>query len=182
MIGTSYFLNLWNLYGDIIPFDLCFLICIYLRDEFENIPGCVVDEAGCTEVPKTNTRNFLGGCDLRAEMGEKSNKLKSIEEFNQSQRAAAQGFSTKIDSDNMNVGDKIDKSLITQLKETLIQMGLEEELYDQVVEGTRKQLIKTESLMDTDDSVALEKALVEEMASKLKKAFKAMAVEQLRIK
>lgn len=149
---------------------------ILSRDDFENIPGCVVDEAGCTEVPKTNTRNFLGGCDLRADMGDKNNKLKSIEEFNQSLRAAAQGGSKDIHSVNT------ESSLISQLKDILIQMGLEVELYDQVVDGIRKQLMTTEPFTETIEAAVVDKAIIQEMGIKLKKAFQAMAVNQLRIK
>jgi hypothetical protein len=144
-----------------------------IRDEFESIPGCVVDEAGCTHLPKTNARSFLGGCDLRAEAVEKSNqasKLRSIDDFNRMQG----GNSSEKSAGNNEL------SILTRLRDLLLEMGIEHELFDQVVEGIKHQIIA--GMGEDVNSSLVNKAVVEELGAKWKRTLKSMAVDQLRIK
>ena len=134
----------------------------YDWDDFQNIKGC--QTGTCTEVkPDSSKKNkaFLGGCDLRELAAEKAGvKLKSIDDFNQSQLA----------------GGSDAAPVLIRLKNVLGELGVEGELFDQVIEGIKKENEQKQVEGETWNGVA------EDLGEKLKKSFKAIAVEQLRIK
>ena len=124
----------------------------YDWEDFQAIKGCLTGK--CTNVKEENEqKQFLGGCDLREQIGE-AQKLKSIDDFNAAQAA----------------GGSEAAPVLTRLKDVMAEIGVENELFDQVFEGIQK---------DTGDDLD---AATQELGDKLKKAMKAIAVEQLRIK
>jgi CHORD len=129
----------------------------YDFEDFEKIPGC--QNGVCSEV-KDDGKLFLGGTDLREKAGE-AVKLKSIDDFNKAQAA----------------GGSEAAPVLERLKAVMSDLGVEQELFDQVVEGLKKE----QSLGDASDKEVLE-AVKEELGKKLKAAFKSIAAEQLRIK
>ena len=124
---------------------------VYDWEDFQAIPGCLTGT--CTDVKEENTKQFLGGCDLRDT--EAPQKLNSIEDFN----AAHAGGSNAA-------------PVVERLKSVLAEIGVENELFDQVFEGIKKE---NGGESNMDDELA-------ELGNTLKKALKAIAVEQLRIK
>jgi len=128
----------------------------YDWEEFQGIEGC--QKGTCTEVKEVEQKEFLGGCDLR----EKNNppNLKSIDDFN---KAELEG------SDAAPV--------LERLKSVFAEIGVENELFDQVVNG-----LKTEISDGDDINTDQLKMVVDEFGIKLKSAMKSMAVEQLKIK
>mmetsp|Transcript_15948 Transcript_15948/g.30081 ORF Transcript_15948/g.30081 Transcript_15948/m.30081 type:complete len:322 (+) Transcript_15948:146-1111(+) len=139
----------------------------YDWDEFQAIPGC---QTGiCTNVKEENGgKQFLGGCDLREAVGE-AQKLKSIEDFNAS----------------MAAGGSSAAPILERLRSVMAEIGVEEELFDQVLEGIKKEVgdghhdDRGEKGVQDGDELGL---ATRELGAKLKKAMKAIAVEQLRIK
>lgn len=129
----------------------------YDWDDFQNIPGC--QKGLCSEV-KDEQKQFLGGTDLREAVGE-AIKLKSIDDFNRSQAAGGAEAAPVLD----------------RLQKVLMEMGIENELYTQVLDGIRNSLKSS-----TPDEVELLEAIKAEMGTKLKEALKSIAAEQLRIK
>lgn len=128
---------------------------VYDWEDFQKIPGC--QTGVCTEV-KEEQPQFLGGTDLRAP-GNVA-KLKSIDDFNTAQAAG---------------GDAA--PVLDRLQNVLLEMGVEKELYTQVVDGLRRSLETS-----TTDEAELLEAVKAELGSKIKGAMKAIAAEQLRIK
>ena len=63
--------------------------------------------------------------------------------------------------------------VLDRLRAVLAEAGVENELFDQVFDGIKKEIGEGEDELG---------AATEELGSKLKKAFKSIAVEQLRIK
>jgi len=116
----------------------------YDWDEFQSIPGCKMGR--CSET-KSDEKQFLGGCDLR----EKNNgpQLKSIDDFNKGDEAKG-------------------APVLSRLRSIAKEIGVENELFDQVVEGIRNET-------NDDDLIATE------IGKKIKDMFKGMAVEQLKI-
>ena len=104
---------------------------------------------------------FLGGTDLREKAGE-AVKLKSIEDFNKAQAA----------------GGAEAAPVLERLQMVLGELGIEKELYEQVVEGIRKEL----AAAHTSSEAELLQAIKVELASKLKANLKAIAAAQLRLK
>eukprot|EP00521_Asterionellopsis_glacialis_P014070 CAMPEP_0195293786 /NCGR_PEP_ID=MMETSP0707-20130614/13335_1 /TAXON_ID=33640 /ORGANISM="Asterionellopsis glacialis, Strain CCMP134" /LENGTH=308 /DNA_ID=CAMNT_0040354581 /DNA_START=17 /DNA_END=943 /DNA_ORIENTATION=- len=131
----------------------------YDWDDFQKIPGC---QTGVCSEEKQEQKQFLGGTDLREQAGEGA-KLKSIDDYNKAQAAGG--------TDAAPILDK--------LRSVLGQLGVEDELYDQVVAGMKKDLAGTSEI---DDSPEILDAVAAELGTKLKAAMKAIAVEQLRIK
>jgi len=131
----------------------------YDWEDFQAIPGC--QTGFCTDVKDDDLqgkKEFLGGCDLRdAANGE--SQLKSIDDFN---KAQADG------SDAAPV--------LERLRGVMKEIGIENELFDQVFDGIRKGINAGDS--DADELAAS----TTELGKKLKDAMKAIAVEQLRIK
>lgn len=128
----------------------------YDWDEFQNIPGC--QTGTCTEV-KEEQKQFLGGSDLREAV--EVTKLKSIDDFNMAQAAGGADAAPVLD----------------RLQSVLSELGVEKELYTQVLEGFRKELGES-----TQDEAELLEAVKAEFGTKLKNAMKSIAADQLRIK
>lgn len=129
----------------------------YDWEDFQSIPGC--QSGTCTDKKdesESQTKQFLGGCDLREAMGE-SQKLKTIDDFN---AARANG------SDAAPV--------LERLRGVFSEIGIENELFDQVVDGIKKKL-------GTEKGSDILAAATEELGIELKKAMKNIAVQQLRI-
>jgi CHORD len=130
----------------------------YDWNDFEAIPGC---QTGiCTEVKEQGTRQFLGGMELRAQ-NSSGDPLRSIDDFNKAQAA----------------GGTTAAPILERLQNVLQEMGIEQELFQQVVDGMRKELDVT-----TISEPELLEAIVANLGIKLKATLKAIAVEQLRIK
>ena len=129
----------------------------YDFEDFENIPGCCTGT--CTEVKEADQKLFLGGTDLREKAGE-AVKLKSIDDFNKAQAA----------------GGADAAPVLERLQMVLVELGIEKELYEQVVEGIRKKLAA-----QTSNEAELLQAIKAELGNRLKANLKAIAAEQLRI-
>ena len=125
----------------------------YDWEEFQSIPGCCTGV--CTEVKESEQKQFLGGCDLREEAAGGA-QLKSIDDFNKAQESGSDAA-----------------PVLERLRNVLAEIGVENELYDQVVEGIKKE-------MDGDDTPL--DAVATELGKKLKSKMKSVAAEQLRIK
>lgn len=140
----------------------------YDFEDFQNIPGCCEADA-CTDVKDDGQKLFLGGTDLREKAGE-AVKLKSIDDFNKSQAA----------------GGSDAAPVLERLQMVLEELGIEKELYQQVVEGMRNKLAPLLSASGATADVSSEAELLEaikaELGNKLKASLKAVAAEQLRIK
>jgi phytoene/squalene synthetase len=102
----------------------------------------------------------LGGQDLREKA--EGPKLKSIDDFNKVQESGGSDAAPVLD----------------RLQSVLLEVGVEKELFDQVVEGMRKELAGTENLGDAD----LLELVKEKLGKSFKSSLKAIAADQLRIK
>ncbi|KAL9179335.1 hypothetical protein ACHAXT_008625 [Thalassiosira profunda] len=133
----------------------------YDWEEFQSLPAC--QTGTCTDVrdEESNQKQFLGGCDIREKMN--GPKLRSIDDFNASNAAGG--------SDGAPV--------LERLRNVLEELGVENELFDQVLEGIKKDVTAKNGAAD-DAVVTDETAKV--LGGKLKAALKNIAVEQLRIK
>jgi hypothetical protein len=130
---------------------------VYDFDDFQKIPGC---ETGiCTDVKDDGAKIFLGGMDMRAPAA--AAQLKSIDDFNKSEAA----------------GGSEAAPVLERLQNVLAEFGIEKELYDQVVEGMKKEFAS----QATSEAQLLE-IIANELGSKLKASMKAIAADQLRIK
>lgn len=87
-------------------------------DDFQKIPGC--QTGTCTDIKEIGKR-FLGGTDLRDQA--KTEKLKSIDDFNMAQSAGGAEAAPVLD----------------RLRNVLFEVGIDKELFDQVVEGMKKE-------------------------------------------
>eukprot|EP00977_Amphora_coffeiformis_P010901 scaffold2576_cov175-Amphora_coffeaeformis.AAC.5 len=132
----------------------------YDWETFQEIPGC---ETGiCSEVKDDNQKLFLGGQDLREQAGEQS-KLKSIDDFNKSQAA----------------GGSDAAPVLERLQLVLEELGVENELFDQVMGGIRKDAAaKLGGATEAD----LLQEVKTDLGDKLKQAMKTIAAQQLRLK
>jgi len=130
----------------------------YDWDDFQNIPGC--QKGTCSEVKEEEQKQFLGGTDLREQVGE-SVKLKSIDDFNKAQAA----------------GGSDAAPVLERLQIVLEELGVEKELYNQVIDGYKNNLESQAS-----SEAELLELVKEELGGKLKVALKSIAAEQLRIK
>jgi len=148
-------------------------------DEFQKIPGCC--QGTCTDVKESNESHqkmFLGGADLREQAADRA-QLKSIDDFNKAQSAGGSEAAPVLD----------------RLRTVLQELGVEQELYDQVVDGIKKELLGNGNSSaggstsdqqqngggDDDDEDVLA-AIANELGTKFKTMLKATAAEQLRIK
>lgn len=129
----------------------------YDWDDFQNIPGC--ETGKCTEV-KEDGKLFLGGTDLREQAAGPS-QLKSIEDFNKAQ----------------NAGGAEAAPILDRLKNVMIELGIEAELFEQVVGGLKKEYQGSCS-----NEAELLEAVAGDLGAKLKIMMKSVAAEQLRIK
>ena len=125
----------------------------YDWEEFQAIPGCC--SGVCTEVKESEQKQFLGGCDLREEAAGGA-QLKSIDDFNKAQESGSDAA-----------------PVLERLRNVLAEIGVENELYDQVVEGIKKEMEGDDTPLD---------AVAAELGKKLKTSMKSIAAEQLRIK
>lgn len=134
----------------------------YDWEDFQNIPGCqTADE--CTEVKENEgAKQFWGGTDLREQAGEVA-KLKSIDDFNKTQAAGGAEAAPVLD----------------RLRSVLNELGIEKELFEQVADGIKKELLATNAGLTDVEILELVKA---DLGAKIKSNFKAIAAEQLRIK
>jgi hypothetical protein len=128
----------------------------YDFEEFENIPGC---QTGICSDVKEEQKSFLGGSDLREKV--EVTKLKSIDDFNKAQAAGGSDCAPMLD----------------RLRLVLNELGVENELLDQVVDG-----LKNEFAGATSNEAELVEAVAAELGGKLKAAVKAIAAEQQRMK
>jgi hypothetical protein len=136
----------------------------YDWDGFQCLPYC--QEGTCTDIQDDDNigqKQFLGGCDIREKLNN-GPKLRSIDDFNAS--AAA--------------GGSVGAPILDRLRDVLCEMGIENELYDQVLDGIKKDVVEKKKL-DVDDGRVLDESVMI-LGSKMKNALKAIAVEQLRIK
>jgi hypothetical protein len=131
----------------------------YDWEDFQLIKGCMTGR--CTEVKDNEEeKQFLGGCDLRDALHGESEPLKSIDDFNKAQ------------------ADGSDAAPVLQrLRGVMKEIGVENELFDQVLEGIRNEAGAGDST-EEDELVAA----TSELGKKLKAAMKKIAVDQLRIK
>jgi hypothetical protein len=93
-------------------------------------------------------------------------KLRSIEDFNMQQQQKINGVEAT--------------TALDRLKRVLEELGVENELFDQVVTGIQKEVL-ADSTTGLDDT-ALHKEIAIRLGKKLKVAMKAIAVEQLRVR
>jgi hypothetical protein len=137
----------------------------YDWEDFQRLPGC---ETGiCTEIKEEGQKSFLGGSDLREQAAAPT--LKSIDDFNKVQSA----------------GGAEAAPVLERLQRTMQEVGVEQELFDQVVEGMRKELSVSVSVSaatsNTTEAEVLA-AISKELGDRLKAMMKGIAAEQLRIK
>lgn len=116
-------------------------------DDFQCIPGCQTGR--CTEV-KEDGKLFLGGTDLREQA--EGEKLKSIDDFNKAQSA----------------GGAEAAPVLERLRNAMFEIGIDKELFDQVVEGMKK---------DYEGSTANESELLAAVSAELGKS---LSEEKLR--
>jgi len=140
----------------------------YDWEDFQNIKGCLTGR--CTEVKDEEGPNgakqkqFLGGCDLREAAGE-AQKLKTIDDFNAAQASGSDAA-----------------PVLERLRSVFAEIGVENELFDQVVDGIKKKLGGDGDDEDDTKSEDILAATAEDLGNELKKAMKNIAVQQLRIK
>jgi len=135
----------------------------YDWEEFQRLPTC--QKGRCTDVKDEeggSQKQFLGGCDLRDKMNGPT--LKSIDDFNKS--AAA--------------GGSEGAPVLERLRNVLGELGVENELFDQVLGGIKKDVMEDSGSAEEDAGVVDEAMTI--LGGKLKQSMKAIAVEQLRIK
>ena len=98
-------------------------------DDFQKIPGC--QEGNCTDI-KEDGKLFLGGTDLRDQASE-GVKLKSIDDFNRAQSAT---------------GAEAAAPVLDRLRDVMIELGIDKELFDQVVDGMKREYAASASSED----------------------------------
>ena len=130
-------------------------------EEFQCLPTCQTGR--CTDVKDEDAdqRQFLGGCDIREKVNGPA--LRSIDDFNASEAA----------------GGSEGAPVLERLRSVLREMGVENELFDQVLEGIKKDIVQNNGTVD--DATLVDES-VKALGGKLKTAMKGIAVEQLRIK
>jgi hypothetical protein len=103
---------------------------------------------------------FLGGTDLREQASDTAG-LKSIDDFNKAQSA----------------GGAEAAPVLERLQRVMAELGVEKELFNQVVEGMRQEFCPS-----CANEAEVLTAVANEMGAKLKSMMKTIAAEQLRIK
>jgi len=141
----------------------------YDWETFQSIPGCQFGK--CIEVREEGSgKDFLGGCDLREKAS--GPKLKSIDDFNN-------GVDGDADGDTHESATK--GPLVDRLKAIMVELDIDQELFDQVYGGIQKQVSEEEPSIGENDE-ELQTAATAVLGKRLKDAMKTIAVEQLRIK
>mmetsp|Transcript_6076 Transcript_6076/g.8873 ORF Transcript_6076/g.8873 Transcript_6076/m.8873 type:complete len:312 (+) Transcript_6076:68-1003(+) len=140
----------------------------YDWDGFQSIPGC---QAGtCSHVrADNNSKEFLGGCDVREAVSGPT-KLLSIDDFNKQEQQVP----------TMDPQAEV----LDRLRLILEELGVEKELFDQVVTGIKRDILATDigsSLSGTTNDSMIAKEASVRLGKKLKDTMKAIATEQLRI-
>lgn len=132
----------------------------YDWEDFQAIPGCCIGK--CSEIrdDQQGNKQFLGGTDLREQAAETSN-LKSIDDFNKAQSA----------------GGAAAAPVLERLQGVLNELGVDVELFQQVVQGMRN-----EHGTSTSNEADLLQAVAQDLGSRLKTMLKIVAAEQLRMK
>ena len=133
----------------------------YDWETFQEIPGC--QTGTCSEEKDESQKLFLGGTDLREQAGE-TVQLKSIDDFNKAQAA----------------GGSDAAPVLERLQKVMSELGVEKELFDQVVEGIRKDV--TQKVGTGLSEAQLLEQIRNDLGDKLKQAMKSIAAEQLRLK
>ena len=133
----------------------------YDWETFQEIPGC--ETGTCSEEKDESQKLFLGGTDLREQAGE-TVQLKSIDDFNKAQAA----------------GGSDAAPVLERLQRVMDELGVEKELFEQVVEGIRKEV--QGKVGQGVSEVQLLEQVKAELGGKLKQAMKSIAAEQLRLK
>lgn len=134
----------------------------YDWESFQTLPSC---QTGiCTDVKEIDApkKDFLGGCDLREQLNG-GPKLKSIDDFNASVAA----------------GGSEGAPVAVRLRSVLEELGIENEIFDQVFDGLKKEAREKYGVTE-DDAQVMDDA-VKMLGSKLKSSMKTIAVEQLRL-
>ena len=131
----------------------------YDWEDFQKIPGCQTGKCSETKAEQ-GQKMFLGGTDLREQAAEASG-LKSIDDFNKAQSA----------------GGAEAAPILERLQKVMAELGVEKELFYQVVEG-----IKKENASAASSDAELLEAVANDLGGKLKSMIKGLAAEQLRMK
>mmetsp|Transcript_40330 Transcript_40330/g.40881 ORF Transcript_40330/g.40881 Transcript_40330/m.40881 type:complete len:307 (-) Transcript_40330:1608-2528(-) len=126
-------------------------------EEFQQIPGC--QDGTCTDI-KDDGKMFLGGTDLRAPS--EGAKLKSIDDFNNGSESTGSAEAAPV---------------LERLRDVMVELGIEKELFNQVVDGINREYEPSTSGEDE-----LLTTVSKELGSKLKATMKSIAADQLRIK
>jgi len=129
----------------------------YDWDDFQAISGCQTGTCTNVDDDDAKSKKAWGGCELREAAAGGADKLKSIEDFN---LAHADGGSDAA-------------PVLDRLRQVLEEVGVEGEIFDQVVSGITKECGGEGDKLN---------AVAKDLGKKLKDAMKAIAVEQLRIK
>lgn len=132
----------------------------YDWEDFQGIPGCCTGICSDVKDKDDHAKQFLGGTDLREQLGTAGDApLKSIEDFNQAQSA----------------GGATAAPILQRLQGVLQELGVEQELYQQVVDGIRHE-------QHAMDEPQILNHIAQELGLQFKKLLKSIAAEQLRIK
>jgi hypothetical protein len=136
----------------------------YDWEDFQNIPGC--QTGMCTDVKEgMGAKQFWGGSEVREQIhgAASAPKLKSIDDFNKTLASGGAEAAPVLD----------------RLQSVLEELGIEAELYHQVVNGMKKELTVEASSPNEAEVLAL---VAMELGKTFKSSLKAVAAEQLRIK
>mmetsp|Transcript_28242 Transcript_28242/g.59392 ORF Transcript_28242/g.59392 Transcript_28242/m.59392 type:complete len:310 (-) Transcript_28242:125-1054(-) len=134
-------------------------------EDFLQLPTC--QTGTCTDVRDDcdgGRKEFMGGCDIREQLSG-GPKLRSIDDFNRSVAA----------------GGSEGAPVLERLRSVMEEIGVENELFDQVLSGVKKEVREKNGFgVERDDALVVDEA-VKTLGEKLKNSMKAIAVEQLRI-
>jgi CHORD len=139
----------------------------YDWEDFQTIPGC--QTGFCTDVKEEGgmgAKQFWGGSEVREQIhgAATAPKLKSIDDFN---KTLASGGSEAA-------------PVLDRVQSVLEELGIEAELYHQVVNGIKKELKSVQGASHNESELLSLVAL--ELGKTFKSSLKAVAAEQLRIK
>eukprot|EP00527_Entomoneis_sp_CCMP2396_P007806 CAMPEP_0198143618 /NCGR_PEP_ID=MMETSP1443-20131203/8570_1 /TAXON_ID=186043 /ORGANISM="Entomoneis sp., Strain CCMP2396" /LENGTH=302 /DNA_ID=CAMNT_0043806881 /DNA_START=39 /DNA_END=944 /DNA_ORIENTATION=+ len=130
----------------------------YDWETFQEIAGC--QTGTCTDVKEPEQKLFLGGTDLREKIAGEA-PLKSIDDFNKSKAAGGADAAPVLD----------------RFQSVCLELGIELELYQQVLNGIQSGVVKNSGESLTEPEVI--EAVKTELGKKLKDTMKGIAAEQL---